>query len=75
MHTSTSPQYSMIASLDVARKQAVMEGYKLLPRTLSSPKELREQINSTGVFRVLELEDLLPDEVQATTASGSTRPR
>ncbi len=64
MHTSTSPQYAMIASLDVARKQAVMEGYKLLSRTLVLADELREQINSTGVFRVLELEDLLPEEVK-----------
>ena len=64
MHTSTSPQYSMIASLDVARKQAVMEGYKLLSRTLALSKELRAQINSTGVFRVLELEELLPEEVK-----------
>ena len=64
MHTSTSPQYGLIASLDVARKQAVMEGYKLLSRTLALGKELREQINSTRVFRVLELEDLLPDEVR-----------
>jgi arginine decarboxylase len=64
MHTSTSPQYSMIASLDVGRKQAVMEGYKLLSRTLELAKELRAQINSTGMFRVLELEDLLPDEVK-----------
>jgi arginine decarboxylase len=64
MHTSTSPQYSMIASLDVARKQAVMEGYKLLARTLALSTELRQQINSTGAFRVLELEDLLPDEVR-----------
>jgi arginine decarboxylase len=54
----------MIASLDVARKQAVMEGYKLLSRTLALAKELREQINATGVFRVLELDDLLPDEVK-----------
>ena len=65
MHTSTSPQYSMIASLDIARKQAVMEGYKLLSRTLALAKELRTQINSTGVFRVLGLDDLLPDEVRA----------
>lgn len=65
MHTSTSPQYTLIASLDVARKQAVMEGYKLLQRTLMLARELREQINSTGVFRVLELEDLLPEEVRA----------
>ena len=53
MHTSTSPQYSMIASLDVARKQAMMEGYKLLSRTLDLAQEVRAQINSTGVFRVL----------------------
>ena len=53
----------MIASLDVARKQAVMEGYKLLSRTLALTAELREQINSTGIFRVLELADLVPEEV------------
>ena len=64
MHTSTSPQYSMIASLDVGRKQAVMEGYKLLSRTLALSQELRAQINSTGVFRVLELDALLPEEVR-----------
>src|SRR2546423_8572176 len=54
----------MIASLDVARKQAVMEGYKLLSRTLALSQELRAQINSTGVFRVLELDQLLPEEVR-----------
>jgi arginine decarboxylase len=64
MHTSTSPMYSLIASLDVGRKQAVMEGYKLLERTLMLAAELRQQINSTGVFRVLELEDLLPEPVR-----------
>jgi arginine decarboxylase len=64
MHTSTSPQYGLIASLDVARKQAVMEGYKLLSRTLDLATEVRKLINSTRVFRVLELEDLLPDEVK-----------
>ncbi|MER0203511.1 MAG: aminotransferase class I/II-fold pyridoxal phosphate-dependent enzyme [Nitrosomonas sp.] len=64
MHTSTSPQYSMIASLDVARKQAMLEGYKLLSRTLELAQEIRAQINSTGVFQVLELSDLLPDEIK-----------
>jgi arginine decarboxylase len=65
MHTSTSPQYGMIASLDVARRQMSMEGYKLLSRTLLLARELRHQINSTGVFRVLDLEELLPPEVKA----------
>jgi arginine decarboxylase len=64
MHTSTSPQYAMIASLDVARKQMVMEGYKLLSRTLALAQELRSQISTTGVFRVLDLDELLPDEVK-----------
>ena len=64
MHTSTSPQYSMIASLDVGRKQAVMEGYKLLSRTLQLAQELRERINSTQVFRVLDLADLMPPEIR-----------
>jgi len=64
MHTSTSPQYGLIASLDVARKQAMMEGYKLLSRTLELANEVRNLINSTRVFRVLELDDLLPDEVR-----------
>src|SRR5215510_1012459 len=64
MHTSTSPQYGLIASLDVARKQAVMEGFKLLSRTLELAKEIRKLINSTKVFRVLELEDLLPEKAR-----------
>src|SRR5437868_8314263 len=64
MHTSTSPQYGLIASLDIARKQAVMEGYKLLGRTLELAAEVRKLINSTRVFRVLELDDLLPPEVR-----------
>jgi arginine decarboxylase len=64
MHTSTSPQYALIASLDIARKQAVMEGYKLLSRTLELGKEVRSLVNSTRVFRVLELDDLLPEQVR-----------
>jgi arginine decarboxylase len=64
MHTSTSPQYGLIASLDVARKQAVMEGYKLLSRTLELAQEVRQLVNSTKVFRVLELDDLLPEAVR-----------
>jgi arginine decarboxylase len=64
MHTSTSPQYGLIASLDVARKQSVMEGFKLLSRTLELTAEVKKLVNSTKVFRVLELDDLLPEEVR-----------
>ena len=64
MHASTSPQYAIIASLDVGRQQAMMEGYKLLQRTLELAAELREAIDATNVFQALTLTDLLPAEVQ-----------
>ena len=64
MHTSTSPQYSIIGSLDVARRQAMMEGYKLLERTLELAAELRKAIDATGVFHALTLKELLPVEVR-----------
>ena len=65
MHTSTSPQYSMIASLDVARKQAMMEGTSCFRARWLWRRKCAQQINSTGVFRVLDLPDLLPDEVKS----------
>ncbi len=64
MHTSTSPQYPMIASLDVARKQMVMEGYSLMKKVLELSDLLRDSINSLKKFRVLDLEDLISDEVK-----------
>ncbi|NLI79674.1 MAG: aminotransferase class I/II-fold pyridoxal phosphate-dependent enzyme [Candidatus Riflebacteria bacterium] len=64
MHTSTSPQYPMIASLDAARKQMAMEGYGLLARTLELARSLREAINSLEKFRVLDLDDLISDELR-----------
>ena len=75
MHTSTSPQYSMIASLDVARKQAVMEGYKLLARTLALAQ---------GAAPADQFDRRVPRARAGgpaarggarTTASASTRPR
>lgn len=64
MHTSTSPGYALIASLDVARKQMVMEGFTLLQKALELAEKLRISINSLKKFRVLDLEDLISDEVK-----------
>ncbi len=63
MHTSTSPQYPMIASLDVARKQMVMEGYTLLSEKLEMSGALKKAINSLEKFRVLDLRDLISEEI------------
>lgn len=64
MHTSTSPQYPMIASLDVARKQMVMEGYSLLQRVLELSDYLKDSINSLKKFRVLDLDDMISPELK-----------
>jgi len=65
MHTSTSPQYPMIASLDAARKQMALEGYSLLTRALEMSESLTKAINSLKKFRVLELKDLISDEIKS----------
>ncbi len=64
MLASTSPQYPMIASLDVARRQMAMEGFGMLQRILDLSDSLRRSINSLEKFRVLDLEDLIADEVR-----------
>ena len=42
---TTSPSYILLASLDVARKQMVMEGEKLLDKTIELANYARESIN------------------------------
>ncbi|USD20685.1 aminotransferase class I/II-fold pyridoxal phosphate-dependent enzyme [Microbulbifer variabilis] len=61
MHASTSPQYAMIASLDVARKQMAMEGYGRLKQCLQMVETLRRAVNETGVFRALTRDDLIAE--------------
>ena len=43
-HTSTSPNYQILASLDVGRRQVELEGYELVQRQLELAMTLREQV-------------------------------
>ncbi|WP_261319060.1 aminotransferase class I/II-fold pyridoxal phosphate-dependent enzyme [Microbulbifer agarilyticus] len=63
MHTSTSPQYGMIASLDVARKQMSIEGYSVLERTLGFAEEIRTFVRESTVFSNLSARDLCDDSL------------
>jgi arginine/lysine/ornithine decarboxylase len=54
----------MIASLDVATKQMVMEGYSLLSKVLELSELLKRSINSLKKFRVLEQEDMISHELK-----------
>jgi len=64
MHSSTSPQYGMIASLDVARKQMQLEGYGLLEKALALSARLRQQLKAHTSFIPLELDDMMPESLR-----------
>ncbi|SHF22777.1 arginine decarboxylase [Modicisalibacter ilicicola DSM 19980] len=65
-HTSTSPNYQILASLDVGRMQAEMEGFELVHAQVEAALSLREQLYTNPLlqkyFRVLKNSDLVPAE-------------
>ncbi|WP_327298839.1 aminotransferase class I/II-fold pyridoxal phosphate-dependent enzyme [Streptomyces sp. NBC_01197] len=44
-HTSTSPNYQILASLDLGRRQAVLEGFELVQKQLEQAGVLRDAID------------------------------
>ena len=65
-HTSTSPNYPILASLDMGRCQVELEGYALVQDSVEVAMTLRERILSDPLlqryFRILGPRDMVPDE-------------
>jgi len=65
-HTSTSPNYQILASLDVGRRQVELEGFELVQKQIELAMSLREQVASNELlqryFRFLVAGDLIPSE-------------
>ncbi|APX94037.1 ornithine decarboxylase [Halomonas sp. 1513] len=65
-HTSTSPNYQIVASLDVGRMQAEMEGFELVHAQVETALSLREQLYTNPLllkyFEVLKNSDMIPLE-------------
>jgi arginine decarboxylase len=63
-HTSTSPNYQILASLDVGRRQLELEGYELVRHSVGLAMTLRKQITEhpllSEYFTVLKAMDLIP---------------
>jgi arginine decarboxylase len=74
-HTSTSPNYQILASLDIGRRQVALEGYELVARQLESAARLRNAIDTHPLLakymRTLWTADLIPAEFRE---SGIDRP-
>jgi arginine decarboxylase len=65
-HTSTSPNYQILASLDIGRRQAELEGFELVQKQTDLAMALRERVRShpllSKYFRFLTIVDLIPAE-------------
>jgi arginine decarboxylase len=72
-HTSTSPNYQMLASLDVGRRQVQFEGFELVEKSVELAMVLRAKVNDTPqlnkYFDVLTVGDFIPDEYRETGLS------
>jgi len=65
-HTSTSPNYQMLASLDVGRRQVEFEGYEMVEKSIELAMVLRAKVNNNPqlnkYFDVLTVKNFIPDE-------------
>jgi arginine decarboxylase len=75
-HTSTSPNYQILASMDVGRRQVELEGFELVSRQLEMATAFREAVQDHSTFsrhfRILTANDLIPAEYRRAEAEGSS---
>ncbi len=65
-HTSTSPNYQIIASLDVGRRQVELEGFEFVQRQVEAAMSIRRAIATHPAlkkyFKLLTAGDMIPEE-------------
>jgi arginine decarboxylase len=65
-HTSTSPNYQILASLDLGRRQAALEGFELVQKQIENAMRLREAVDNhpllSKYMHCLTTADLIPAE-------------
>ena len=65
-HTSTSPNYQILASLDIGRRQVELEGFELVQKQIELAMVIRERVAShpllSRYFTFLEAKDMIPQE-------------
>jgi arginine decarboxylase len=72
-HTSTSPNYQMLASLDVGRRQTQFEGYEMVEKSIEMAMVLRAKVidnpQLSKYFDVLTVKDFIPDKYRESGLS------
>ncbi|QHI38437.1 Lysine decarboxylase, inducible [Kordia antarctica] len=69
-HTSTSPNYQMLASLDVGRRQVQLEGFELVEKSIEMAMVFRAKVNNnpqlSKYFDILTVHDFIPNKYRQT---------
>ena len=69
-HTSTSPNYQLLASLDLGRRQVALEGFELVQKQIERAMTLRERVKEIPIvakyLKFLSMRDLIPAEFRAS---------
>ena len=76
-HTSTSPNYQILASLDVGRRQVALEGVELVQRQIENAMQLRDAIDNHPLLQkymaCLRTSDLIPEEFRPAAIAQPLR--
>jgi arginine/lysine/ornithine decarboxylase len=76
-HTSTSPNYQVLASMDVGRRQVELEGFELVRRQLEMAIGFRDAVQNHSAlrrhFRILTAEDLIPAQYRESRRDHSAQ--
>ncbi len=69
-HTSTSPNYQIIASLDVGRRQVELEGFEFVQKQIEAAMVLRRAVSTHPLlkkyFDVLAIGDMIPQDFRTS---------
>jgi arginine decarboxylase len=72
-HTSTSPNYQILGSLDVGRRQVQFEGYEMVEKSVENAMVLRSKIHShpklNKYFDVLTVSNFIPPQYRKSGIS------
>jgi len=76
-HTSTSPNYQILASLDLGRRQAALEGFELVHKQVEYAMRLRDAVDHHPLLRkymrCLTTADVIPAEFRPSGISQPLR--
>ena len=76
-HTSTSPNYQILASLDLGRRQVALEGVELVQRQIESAMQLRDAIDNHPVLskymNCLTTSNLIPEDFRPSAIDQPLR--